>query len=101
MAASSSRTRMRELVMGDWPLRILPVVDPQRLELPLAGIGRIEVQREDLAGAGRAGRSPIIRNGGDGFAIQLEQHVAALNARFGCAAERLDAGDEHAARRGW
>src|SRR5207248_3673215 len=105
IAASSSITRMRDFAMP-WKVKrqkakgsafcLSSFLDSNRLELPLADVGREDVERQDVARPRRADDAAQVGNRRDGLTVDLEENALALDAAVERGAHRLDARDEHA-----
>src|SRR5207247_10078473 len=72
------------------------ILDTNGFELSLIKVRRVDVEREDVAGARGAREAAILGDRLDALAIDLEQHRAALDAAVERGAHRLDARDQHA-----
>ena len=57
----------------------LALFDADRLELPLIDVGRVDVESQNVAGTGGASDAAELADRLHRLAVDLEQHVAALN----------------------
>src|SRR5438477_12342263 len=92
IAASSSTTKIRDFGMR----RVLAVFDPDRLELPLVDLGRVDVEGQDVARPCGPGHPPELAYRVDRLAIDFEQDVPALHVGVERGAHGLDARYQHA-----
>src|SRR5438874_5558288 len=99
MAASSSMTRMRDLAIGS--LGGSAIFDADGLQLPLAEIRHVDIQRQHIADDGGADDAAHVGHRRDRLAVDLEEYRAALEAAVERGAQRLDARDRDAFHPAW
>src|SRR5512137_247066 len=92
MAASSSMTRMRAFIVCC--RRSGLALRAEREQLALAGARVIDVESQDVAGAGGARHLPEVGDRPNGRAVDLDDDVAVVEVSLVGGAERRDAGHQ-------